>query len=271
MFLDKILDQRRKRLLEEKRSLPLDQIIRRLDATARPAPLDFESALHCTGTVSMIGEVKKASPSKGLLRPDFDPVAIAGAYERAGVAAISVLTEQDSFQGAPAYLAQIRKAVRLPLLRKDFILDEYQVYEARLLGADAVLLITAALMDHELRRLLEVAGKLGLHVLMEVHNEKELERTLDAGARIIGINNRDLATFKVDLAVTERLAHRIPVEKTIVSESGIRTREDLARLRDLGVHAALIGEHFMRQADVEGAVRAFAIPPCSGAAGGGAG
>jgi len=209
----------------------------------------FASALQPgAGKLALIAEVKKASPSAGVIVESFDPVAIAKNYARAGVEAISVLTDEKFFQGHLSYLETIRAAVPQPLLRKDFILDPLQIMEAAVAGADAILLIVAALKQDELISLLETATLYQLAVLVEVHTLAELERALETPAQIIGINNRNLATFEVDLGVTEKLSEEVPQEIVLVSESGIRTAEDLARIKACGVDAVLIGEALMRGA-----------------------
>ncbi len=203
----------------------------------------------------LIAEAKKASPSKGLLRPEFDPAGLARAYAAGGAAALSVLTERHFFQGDPAYVRAAKAAAPLPALRKDFLFDPYQVVEARAIGADAVLLIVAILEGELLGELLSLATSLGLAVLVEVHDEPEVERALAAGARIVGINNRDLRTFRVDLAATGRLRALIPPECLVVSESGIGSPSDVARLREWGVDAMLVGESLVRAGDVAARVR----------------
>ncbi|TAK23429.1 MAG: indole-3-glycerol phosphate synthase TrpC [Chloroflexota bacterium] len=202
-------------------------------------------------TVSVIAEIKRASPSKGILAADIDPVAIGQTYERSGAAAISVLTEEHQFLGSLADLAAVRASVALPLLRKDFLFDPYHLYEARVAGADAVLLIVAMLEQSTLIDLIALADEVGLDALIEVHRDGELDRAMAVNARIIGINNRDLHTFAVDLAVTERLAPRIPRDRVIVGESGVFGPADVTRLRAVGVDALLVGESFMR-AGVDG-------------------
>jgi indole-3-glycerol phosphate synthase len=215
-----------------------------------PPARDFRAALERGGEVRLIAEVKKASPSAGVLRADFDPAAIARTYERHDAACVSVLTDAPSFQGSLAHLEQVRAAVDVPLLRKDFLIDRYQLLEARAAGADAVLLIAESLDDSALRRLLREAHELGLQALVELYDRDNLPRVLDAGARLIGVNNRDLRTFTVRLEHTLELAAVMPPDVCLVSESGIRTRADLERLHAAGARAALIGETFMRAPDI---------------------
>ena len=216
---------------------------------------DFAGALRRSKGVALIAEVKKASPSAGIIRADFDPVKIAGEYEAAGAVALSVLTDKKFFQGELDYLRQIRATVRLPLLRKDFIIDERQIHEAVAAGADAVLLIAAILDDAQLSAFRQLTNQLKLAALVEVHDDRELTRALAAGAEIIGINNRNLKTFQVDLATTEKLATQIPSGKTIIAESGIHTQADVARVAAAGVHAILVGESLMRSNNIAGKVR----------------
>jgi indole-3-glycerol phosphate synthase len=217
-------------------------------ATARPSFREFRRSLT-SGSFGFIGEVKKASPSAGIIATDFDPVRTALAYRDAGANCISVLTDEKFFNGHLDYLALIRQKIPTPLLRKDFTLHEVQIYQAVLAGADAVLLIVAALSDEELKHLSATAARIGIDCLVEVHDENEVKRALDIGASFIGINNRNLATFELDLGVTERLAPKIPKTCTIVSESGIQTAYDVRRVVAAGVHAALIGEALMRAGD----------------------
>ena len=233
-----------------------------IDAAARAAgPVrDFERALReriVAGGAAVIAEIKKASPSRGVLRADFDPPAIARSYEAGGATCLSVLTDRDYFQGAPDYLCAARAACALPVLRKDFIVDDYQIAEARALGADAVLLIVAALDDARLHELADAAREFGVAVLAEVHNAAELERALELDARLIGINNRDLRTFDVSLATTLDLLPRIPPERVVVTESGILERRHVAAMRERGVNAFLVGEAFMRAGDPGAALRAL--------------
>jgi indole-3-glycerol phosphate synthase len=214
-----------------------------------PRGSEFESALGMSGRVNVIAECKRRSPSRGVLAHDYDPVAIARQYERGGAAAISVLTEPTFFDGALEHLTAVRAAVNVPLLRKDFIVDEYQLLEARAAGADAVLLIVAALEQKDLVRLREQATALGLAALVEVHDDEELARAIDCGARLVGVNNRNLRTLAVDVEASDRLAARMPSHVIGVSESGLQTRADLERLAAAGYRAFLIGERFMTDPD----------------------
>lgn len=220
-----------------------------------PSAPPFAAALKVPGEVRVIAEVKRASPSAGVLRGDFDPAAIARAYESAGAAAVSVLTDEPFFQGHLDHLCEVRSAVTLPLLRKEFVLDRYQLLEARLAGASAVLLIAEILPGERLAELHQGALDLGLEVLVELHDAPELTRVVDAGARVIGVNNRDLRTFQTRLDHTIELMPRIPAGLVVVSESGIRTPADVARLREAGVDAILVGETFLRAADPGRALR----------------
>ena len=241
--LDEILGVKR---TEIEQLLPRRDELRKL-ALLRNDVRSFQNALRrMPGELALIAEVKKASPSAGVIVESFEPVDIASNYARAGAEAISVLTDQQFFQGRLEYLAQIRSAVGVPLLRKDFILNEVQIAEAAAAGADAVLLIVAALDDDQLAALLEAAALYQMDALVEVHTLPELERALESSAVIIGINNRNLATFEVDLAVTERLSEEVPNEMLLVSESGMRTADDIARIKACGVDAVLIGEALMR-------------------------
>jgi indole-3-glycerol phosphate synthase len=250
VLLDEIVAATRSAVSERKRRVPLDLLISEIEK--RPPPKDFAAAI-AGGGVKIIAEVKKASPSKGVIKADFDPVVIAREYARGGAAAISVLTEEKYFHGSHAYLKDIAEYLddtRPPLLRKDFITDEYQVYEARACGADAVLLIVAVLTAPELTSLLELARRLGMAALVEAHDEAEVKAAVRSGANIIGINNRDLKTFRVDLATTGRLRRLIPADRIVVSESGIASRDDIKYLQSLGVNAALVGEALMTAPDI---------------------
>ena len=247
MILDTIIENKKIEVEESKVSLPIEPLISGI-ANIQP-PRDFYEAIDHGGQLRIIAEIKKASPSKGVLRGDFDPVKIALGYARSGASALSVLTDEKFFMGSLTYLRAVREAVDIPLLRKDFIIDPYQVYEARLYGADALLLIVSALGQDALRGLLALTRSLGMDAVVEVHDEEELGRALDAGSRIIGINNRDLRTFEVDLGVSARLARIIPGGVIAIAESGISSGADIKRLRDQGVHVFLIGETFMKAPD----------------------
>jgi indole-3-glycerol phosphate synthase len=238
-ILDKILGTKKREVDRHKKTVHLSCLMECI--ARRKAPLAFSSALKGDG-IKLIAEVKKASPSKGILRPYFDPMALAKTYADNGAAAISVLTDAEYFQGSPEHLAAIRQTVNLPLLRKDFIYDEYQIYESAAYGADALLLIAAILEPKQLEKMMAVSRSLGLGCLLEIHNEDELKTALDSGAEVIGINNRNLNTFEVDINTTQRLLPLIPEDKIVVSESGISRREDVKKLEGWGVDAVLVGE-----------------------------
>ncbi len=251
--LERILARKAEEVAERAAGRPLAAVVEA--AAVAPPVRGFRNALAeriTRGEPAVIAEVKRASPSKGLLRADFDPAAIAASYARGGAACLSVLTDVDFFQGADAHLEQARAACPLPVLRKDFTIDPYQVWEARALGADAVLLIVAALDDARLAQLNDVAAEAGLDVLVEVHDAAELERALRLAPPLLGINNRDLRTFDTRLDTTLDLLERVPADTLLVTESGILARDDVARMRRAGVHAFLVGEAFMR-ADEPGA------------------
>jgi indole-3-glycerol phosphate synthase len=231
-----------------------------VDTAGVSPPRGFRAALeraHAPGRLALIAEIKKASPSKGLIRADFDPPALARAYQAGGAACLSVLTDAPSFQGADGYLAAAREATALPCLRKDFLVDAWQVAESRALGADAILVILAMVDDALAAEMLLQARRLGMDALVEVHDEAEMARASALGADLVGVNNRDLRTFHTDLAATERLAAAAPSGALLVTESGIVTPEDVARLERSGATAMLVGESLMRQADVEAATRAL--------------
>jgi indole-3-glycerol phosphate synthase len=247
MILQKIVENKRGELARQKEILPLAELRQML--ADRPPTRDFEGSIRDRGC-AVIAEVKRSSPSKGRIREDFDPVGIAGIYEANGASAISILTERKFFEGSTAYVPQIGKAVGLPLLRKDFIIDPYQVCETRVLGADALLLIARLLEAGELQDFIGLASELGLAALVEVHDEADVEKAVSSGARIVGINNRDLATFRTDLDVSTRLARRIPKGVTVVSESGINSRGDIEKLMAAGIHAVLVGESLVREKDI---------------------
>lgn len=257
MILDRIVEKKRERLQEEMRQMTMEGWKQRLKGPGLHKPLDFAGALKREGELSIIAEIKKASPSAGVIRADFDPVGIAREYMKSDVQAVSVLTEKDFFLGDDEYLVKVRQTSPLPVLRKDFIIDLWQVYQARCMGADAILLIVALLDDELLNKMMIVAGITGMQCLVEVHDERELERALNAGAKIIGINNRNLKTFEVDLSTTERLINRIPRDRTVVSESGIKTLEEMKYIKSIGADAVLIGESFMRAASVQETIKAL--------------
>ena len=251
--LDRIVARTRADLERRMEQRPLDRVI--TAAEAAPPPRDFLAAIRRPGQVRLIAEVKKASPRAGLIRADFDPAALARGYEAGGAAAISVLTDEPFFQGCLAYLEAVKAAVSLPVLRKDFIISEYQLYEARAAGADAVLLIAECLPQEDLMRLYELSRRLDMHVLLELYDEENLPRVLETGCPIVGVNNRDLRTFTVDLERAVRMRRSIAADRCLVSESGIAGPEQVARLRECGVDAMLVGESLSRQGDVAAAVR----------------
>jgi len=254
MILDKILGTKKEEVAAAKLRQPLVKMRDRV-GDLEDQPRGFARSLRYmrdSGGVALIAEVKKGSPSKGIIREDFDPVDIAEIYEQGGATCLSILTDEQYFYGHLRYLNLIREQVSVPLLRKDFIIDPYQVYEARVAGADAILLIAAALQDSELQELALLARELRLDTLLEVHDADELDRALALPVDLIGINNRDLKTFKTDLAVTEQLASKIPAKQLAVAESGIHSREDVVRLQQAGAGAFLIGESLMREDDIAG-------------------
>ena len=256
--LARILADKYEEVRERQAATPLAEIERQ--ATHADAPRDFVTAL-CTavaeGRVGLIAEIKRASPSGGLIRDPFEPAGLARAYEAAGATCLSVLTDGPYFQGTAAHLKEARAACALPVLRKDFMVDPWQVFEARAMGADAILIIMAALSDEQARELVDVARSLDMALLVEVHDQRELERSLGLETRLIGVNNRDLKSLKTDLKVSEELVPLIPADRIPVAESGIRTPEDVRRMAAAGARCILVGEHLMRQADVTAAARAL--------------
>jgi indole-3-glycerol phosphate synthase len=251
-ILDQIVATKRKEIERAKIERPLGEL--RAALADAPSVRSFFAALAASGPIKLIAEIKKASPSKGLIRADFDPVAIARIYEAHGAACISVLTDEQYFQGSLQYMQQVRQAVGIPVLRKDFILDSYQLVEARVAGADAVLLIAECLDDCNLRKLHNETIVLGMTPLVEFYEPDNLDRVLAAGAQVIGVNNRDLRTFEVDLAHTIQMREKVPLDCVLVGESGIETRADTLRLEAAGVDAILVGECLMREPDVGAAV-----------------
>jgi len=255
-ILAKIAAYKRDEVAGRKAARPLAEV--EAAALAASPPRGFKAALerhHAPGRLALIAEIKKASPSKGLIRADFDPPALARAYEAGGAACLSVLTDGPSFQGADSYLVAARAAVALPCIRKDFLVDPWQVAESRALGADAVLVILAMIDDVLAAELMAQAARFGMDALVEVHDAAEMDRAGALGATLVGVNNRDLRSFTVDLAITERLAARAPKDALLVTESGVFTAADAARLEASGAKAMLVGESLMRQADVEAATR----------------
>ncbi len=255
MILDRILANKYIEVAQRRIVVPIEPLSVREQALAQTPPRDFLGALKCAGRPALIAECKKASPSKGLLRPDYDPAQLARTYAENGAAALSVLTDEKFFQGSLNDLSAAREAAGLPALRKDFIVDGYQVYEARAAGADAVLLIVAALRLDQMQELHQLINELGMTALVEVHDEAEVETALKIAPKLIGVNNRNLHDFSVDLQTTARLRKNIPAEIALVAESGIHTADDVARVRDMGVDAILVGEALVTARDVGAKVR----------------
>ncbi|MEP9411919.1 MAG: indole-3-glycerol phosphate synthase TrpC [Candidatus Brocadia sp.] len=247
-ILEEIYRYKLLEVAENRKRIPVEVLKSNLQENRKTKT--FARALKSDTGISIIAEVKKASPSLGIIRNDFDPVGIASLYKAGGASAISVLTDEKFFQGCLSYLTNVKRSVDLPVLRKDFIIDPYQIYEARSAGADAILLIAALLSGEEIQCFLELAEELDMDCLVEIHSETELQKVLQTNATIVGINNRDLATFKTDLGTTLRLRPMIPEGKIIVSESGIKSREDVRKLIDIGIHAILVGETLMKSEDI---------------------
>ncbi|MCL4756783.1 MAG: indole-3-glycerol phosphate synthase TrpC [Rhodocyclaceae bacterium] len=257
-ILNRILAAKREELAQRSARMPLAAV--QAAAKAEPPARDFVAAIRtriAAGQPAVIAEIKKASPSKGVIRPDFHPGLIAASYERGGAACLSVLTDREFFQGDSAYLQQARAACALPVLRKDFLIDPWQVFEARAIGADAILLIAAALELAQMQEMEAVADELGMAVLVEVHDAGELEQALKLGTPLIGVNNRNLRSFEVSLQTTLDLHERVPAGRIVVTESGILAQADVARMRGHGIHAFLVGEAFMRADDPGECLRAL--------------
>lgn len=255
MILSKIIEEKKREIDEAHEREPLNEIKEKLESLYVKST--FKKNVSRKGHINLIAEIKKRSPSKGVIRADFDPVKIALAYNAAGASAISVLTDERFFDGKLEYLKEVKERVTVPVLRKDFIIDEYQIYQSALYGADAVLLIANILTQEELNKFYSCAKEIGMDVMVEVHNAEEVEKALSTPASIIGINNRDLNDFNVDIDVTQQLIRMIPENKIIVSESGIESYEQVMFLKSLGVNAVLIGETFMRADNIGEKVREF--------------
>jgi indole-3-glycerol phosphate synthase len=252
-ILDRIVARKAKRLTASRKHLPFEAVMKA--AADAPAPRDFRSAIRRSEGINLIAEIKRASPLKGVLRERLNPAELAASYESAGASAISVITEEDFFLGAPGYIGEARSAVALPVLRKDFIFEPYQVYESKALGGDAVLIIAAILEQEAMSKLIGLVEKLDMTVLVEVHDEREFKQALDCGAGVIGINNRNLKTMEVDVKTAAQLAPLVPDGILTVAESGIRSREDVEIFDELGVDALLVGEAVVTEEDVEAKIR----------------
>lgn len=253
MILSRIIEEKRKVVEEAKRAKPQEELLIQIKNLSVKS--SFRKNISRPHHVNLIAEIKKASPSKGILRGDFNPIKIGITYQANGASAISILTDERFFEGKLEHLIKVHENVSIPILRKDFFIDEYQIYETVAAGADAILLICDILSLAELTKFYNIASELGLDCLLEVHNEEDIEKALAIDAAIIGINNRDLHTFKVDMGVTQRLIRMIPPNKVIVSESGIKRYEDIMFLKSLGVNAVLIGEAFMEADDIAAKMR----------------
>lgn len=253
MMISRIIEEKRRVIEEAKRLKPREGLIKEISSISVNS--SFKKNISRPHHVNLIAEIKKASPSKGILRGDFNPVKIAMTYQAHGASAVSVLTDERFFEGKLEHIRMVKESVSLPVLRKDFIIDEYQIYESVACGADAILLIADLLSDNEMTGFYQLAVSLGLDVLLEVHNEEDMEKAIATGGEMIGINNRDLHTFKVDLAMTQKLMRLIPAHKIKVSESGIKSYEDVMFLKSIGINAVLIGEAFMEAPDIAAKMR----------------
>jgi len=253
MILSRIIEDKRRVVEESKRLKPQDELIKEIKNISVKS--QFKKNISRPNHINLIAEIKKASPSRGIIRGDFNPAKIAITYQANGASAISVLTDERFFEGRLEHIQKVRENVSIPILRKDFFIDEYQIYETVAAGAEAILLIAEILSIAEMTKFYNLAAELGLDALVEVHNEEDIEKALAIGASIIGINNRDLHTFKVDINVTQRLIRLIPKDRIIVSESGIKSYENVMFLRSLGVNAVLIGEVFMEAGDIASKIR----------------
>jgi indole-3-glycerol phosphate synthase len=251
MILNKIIEEKRREIESSKNEISQEELLNRIkNLKSHRRRKFFKNSISKPNKIHLIAEVKKASPSAGVIRKDFDPLKIALTYEANGASAVSVLTDEKFFEGHISHLENIKKNIYLPILRKDFIIDEYQLYESILAGADAVLLIADLLSAEELKRFIDIGKEFNMDFLVEVHSEEDVKKAVDSRSDILGINNRDLHTFKVDIKTTERLVKIIPKGRIIVSESGIKTKEDVLYLKSLSVNAVLIGEVFMRSGDI---------------------